>query len=280
MKRPTPKVDKHIKYDADLAERIEKQAEFENKYFAEWVIEASRSRIESIDKASKTQEAKKNTSPESGTSVDISNSNLTLDEAERIIRDRIIPSIEGFKLVSSEDKDILLPLLRSARILLETIEINQRSRRRIELKPVTYLDPFEQIRQQGLKFARDRREKEERLEFLSALPRPIETADKAEPELFSASTNEVKTLTTNAALSTHTTYEDWKRLKDYYAELDKRHEKVKAEMKAQAKDSVKAVDESQEIPTEDYRDIQLSPVDGDDGVHNEDSENENIPQDF
>jgi hypothetical protein len=269
-----PKIHKHLAFDSDVFERAEKEAEAENKSLNEWMNDSARAKIQSIDKAKEQSEPQTQTQPHE-------HMTLSADEAERIIRDQIIPSIENCtSSILLQDKDSVPPLLRSARILVETINIKLGRRRKLKLGEVPYTNPFEQARQEGLKKTREIREKNERVEFMSALPQPIEVRKEIDIDTdIETSTNasgSTDALTTSSTIYPHLTEAEFLALKRQQEARDKRLEKysreIAAKMQAQAKGSVKLVDESKEVPIEDDKDIPISPADGNEGILEDDSE--------
>jgi hypothetical protein len=123
------------------------------------------------------------------------------------------------------------------------------------------------------------RERNERVELMSALPRPLEVMMdvRVESEGLTRLTELNTARTTSSTARTDLTEAEWLALKRQAEERDKRLEALKKEMRTQAKDSVKVIDESQEIPTEDESScIRISSADGDDRVYEDDSEN--VPQ--
>jgi hypothetical protein len=269
-----PKIHKHLAFDSDVFERAEKEAEAENKSLNEWMNDSARAKIQSIDKAKEQSEPQTQTQPHE-------HMTLSADEAERIIRDQIIPSIENCtSSILLQDKDSVPPLLRSARILVETINIKLGRRRKLKLGEVPYTNPFEQARQEGLKKTREIREKNERVEFMSALPQPIEVRKEIDIDTdIETSTNasgSTDALTTSSTIYPHLTEAEFLALKRQQEARDKRLEKysreIAANMQAQAKGSVKLVDESKEVPIEDDKDIPISPADGNEGILEDDSE--------
>ena len=169
-----PKIHKHLAFDSDVFERAEKEAEAENKSLNEWMNDSARAKIQSIDKGKEQSEPQTQPQPHE-------HMTLSADEAERIIRDQIIPSIENRpSSILLQDNDSVPPLLRSARILVETINIKLGRRRKLNLGEVPYTNPFEKARQEGLRKTREIREKNERVEFMSALPQPIEVMKEIE----------------------------------------------------------------------------------------------------
>jgi hypothetical protein len=269
-----PKIHKHLAFDSDVFERAEKEAEAENKSLNEWMNDSARAKIQSIDKAKEQSEPQTQTQPHE-------HMTLSADEAERIIRDQIIPSIENCtSSILLQDKDSVPPLLRSARILVETINIKLGRRRKLKLGEVPYTNPFEQARQEGLKKTREIREKNERVEFMSALPQPIEVRKEIDIDTdIETSTNasgSTDALTTSSTIYPHLIEAEFLALKRQQEARDKRLEKysreIAANMQAQAKGSVKLVDESKEVPIEDDKDIPISPADGNEGILEDDSE--------
>jgi hypothetical protein len=269
-----PKIHKHLAFDSDVFERAEKEAEAENKSLNEWMNDSARAKIQSIDKAKEQSEPQTQTQTHE-------HMTLSADEAERIIRDQIIPSIENRpSSILLQDNDSVPPLLRSARILVETINIKLGRRRKLNLGEVPYTNPFEKARQEGLKKTREIREKNERVEFMSALPQPIEVMKEIEIdtdiETSANASGSTDALTTSSTIYPHLTEAEFLALKRQQEARDKRLEKyskeIAAKMRAQAKDSVKLVDESKEIPIEDDKDIPISPADGNEAVLEDDSE--------
>jgi hypothetical protein len=269
-----PKIHKHLAFDSDVFERAEKEAEAENKSLNEWMNDSARAKIQSIDKAKEQSEPQTQTQPHE-------HMTLSADETERIIRDQIIPSIENCtSSILLQDKDSVPPLLRSARILVETINIKLGRRRKLKLGEVPYTNPFEQARQEGLKKTREIREKNERVEFMSALPQPIEVRKEIDIDTdIETSTNasgSTDALTTSSTIYPHLIEAEFLALKRQQEARDKRLEKysreIAANMQAQAKGSVKLVDESKEVPIEDDKDIPISPADGNEGILEDDSE--------
>lgn len=258
------KIHKHLAFDSDVFVRAEKEAEAENKSLNEWMNDSARTKIQSIDKVKEQPEPQTQTQTHE-------HMKLSADEAERIIRDQIIPSIENCtSSILLQDKDSVPPLLRSARILVETIDIKLGRRRKLNWGEVPYTNPFEQARQEGLKKTREIREKNERVEFMSALPQPIEVMKEIDIDTdIETSTNasgSTGALTTSSTVYPHLTEAEFLALKRQQEARDKRLEKyskeIAAKVRAQAKDSVKLVDESKEIPIEDDKDILISPADG------------------
>jgi hypothetical protein len=282
MRKPKPKIHKHLAFDSDIFERAEKEAKAENKSLNEWMNDSARAKIQSIDKAKEQSEPQTQTQTQPQPHEHMT---LSADEAERIIRDQIIPSIENCpSSILLQDKDSVPPLLRSARILVETINIKLGRSRKLKLGEIPYTNPFEQARQEGIKKTREIREKNERVELMSALPQPIEVMEEIDIDTdIETSTNAsvaTDALTTSSTIYPHLTEAEFLALKRQQEARDKRLEKyskeIAAKMRAQAKDSVKLVDESKEVPIEDDKDIPISPADGNEGVLEDDSEK--VPQ--
>ena len=126
------------------------------------------------------------------------------------------------------------------------------------------------------------------MELMSALSQPIEVMKEididSEIDVETATTTNAATgsriiaLTTSSTARLDLTYAEWLAVKRQAEARDKRLEELKkevAKMMAQAKDSVKLVDESKEIRTEDDgEDISIPPED--EGVYDDDSDK--VPQ--
>jgi hypothetical protein len=279
-----PKIPKHLAFDSDLIERSEEIAASESKSLNEWVNEAVRFRIETIDKAKggQCQQSQQQLQPQPH-----EHPTLTLSEAGQIIRDQIIPLIEKHNLVTIEDKDNFVSLSTSSKRLLETADIKLNRRRRIEFPRISSFDPLEKSRLNGLKIVRDMREKDERVQLMSALSQPIEVMEKIDTDIEMPTTTNGSgemgkgtgtiVLTTSSTTRLDLTEAEWLSLKTQAEERDKRlkilEEEVAVRMRAQAKDSVKLIDESKGFPSEgDDKDIPMSSVDSDEGVYDDDSE--------
>jgi hypothetical protein len=279
-RRPKQKVYKHLAFYADIFERAEAEADAENKSLNEWMNDAAH---EKAERKSQKQPQPQSQQPQSQQPHSQSeplddtahHSNLTPDEAERIIRDQIIPSIND---AITDDKYAFVILRRSTKILLETIEIKQGSRKKVELKQITHLNPLERARDEGIKAAKERREINERLELMSGLPQPIEETDKGGTNLEGSDASFVSdTLKTSSTITTNLTEAEFLVLKRQQEARDKRLKELAEEMRAKVKNNVKLVDESKEIPIEDDRDIPIPPTDGSEGVLEDDTDK--IPQD-
>jgi hypothetical protein len=131
------------------------------------------------------------------------------------------------------------------------------------------------------------REKDERVQLMSALPQPIEVIEKIDSDIEMPTTTNGSgetgkgtgtiVLTTSSTTRLDLTEAEWLSLKTQAEERDKRlkilEEEVAAKMRAQAKDSVKLIDESKGFPSEgDDKDIPMSSVDSDEEVYDDDSE--------
>jgi hypothetical protein len=205
MRRPKQKIHKHLAFDADIFERAEAEADAENKSLNEWLSDAAHEKAERKSQKQPQPQSPQSQSQSQSEPLDATalHSNVTPDEAERIIRDQIIPSIND---VITDDKDVFVSLRRSTKILLETIEIKQGSRKKVELKHVTHLNPLERVRDEGIKAAKERREINERLELMSGLPQPIEETDKGDTDLEKPldASFVSDTLKTSSIINTHT----------------------------------------------------------------------------
>jgi hypothetical protein len=269
MRKPKPKVHKHLAFDADIFERAEEKATAENKSLNEWMNEAARYRLEMTEEKPQPQlqlEPQRQQHP-------TNTPTLTLSEANSLIRDKLIPSIGNNDQLTIEDKDSLVSLYKALKVLLELVEINLNKRRRLEFAPIPYLSPFEQARQEGLKKAREMRDKHERAELMSALPQPIEVMQEIDTDASSiTATDATIALTTSSTINPHLTEAEFLALKQQQETRDRRLKELAEEMRAKAKDIVKLVDESKEIPPEE--DIPMSPADGNEGVQ----EDREVPQ--